>query len=403
MPTARLAALLLIVVIAAACNDKPSTAGSASASSPTPTGTALIAGNRAPTIDVENPQLCVGCHAAIVAEWSESMHAMADASKDPIYGAMRELRRNKQGEETAARCLNCHGPRSVLMKRPELAMHGVSCASCHNVVHVTRSKGVGAKALVLAGAGELLGPHDVKPGFSPVHGTGPAPQHMRDGSSLCLACHDLLKTPAGLDACTTGPEWMGAAASDGTSTGSCVSCHMPVVNTPSGSVTQRREHRSHQFLGPHRAWLQQDLSLLQQGVTMHAAFKEADVEVTLQATSGHAFPSGFPGRFAKLVVVPKDASGKALAELPPVMLNKVYVDAEGKPAPAAFATELKSDTRLLAGERRTVLVTGIPVEASTVDVKLLYGLLPPPLATTLGVAGRAEGSPVVLASTTLTR
>ena len=79
------------------------------------------------------------------------------------------------------------------------------------------------------------------------------------------------------------------------------------------------------------------------------------------------------------------------------------MDAEGNKVPAAFAAALQSDARLKAGEERVILFEGLPAETATVDVKLLYGLLPPPLAKKLGLDKRKEARPIVIASTTLKR
>lgn len=355
-------------------------------------------------INMDNPQACVGCHATIVREWEESMHARAHHDKDPIYGAMRALRMDKQGEDVAKKCAVCHTPRDPSDDTSAKAQTGVSCATCHDVDSV--GEGMGAKALQFRGDGILLGPSDLEMGASPVHGTGPAPEHMKDGKSLCLACHDATTTPAGEPACTTGPEF-GASATDQT----CVSCHMPLVDEPSGSVDRDGKHRQHIFRGPHRAWYQDDLSHLEQAVGLSAFLEDDKLVITLSNQSGHGFPTGFPGRMALVAAVGKDAGGQEvwkawgkdpMAERPDAVLNKVYVDDEDKPVMPPFSTRLKRDSRLKPDEVRT-LRWEVPSAVQEVDVKLLFRLLPPKAAEALQLADAPEAAPKTIGRVTARR
>lgn len=388
--------LSLALAALAACDDDPNPPATTA-----PAATATAPMEEAVAIDLDDPEQCASCHAEVVKEWKESMHSMAHESKDPIFGGMRELRMKKQGAEVGKKCATCHYPRAMEPARAKMAVHGVSCASCHLVEKV--GEGKGAAALTWA-KNVMAGPHDLAPGVSPAHGTGPAPDFMKDGSSLCLACHEEMSNPAGAPSCTTGLEWKEADA------GTCVSCHMPEVKKPSGSVSQRGTHRSHQFLGPHRAWLQDDPAFLAQAVELSAKLVGDDLEVTLESVAGHSFPSGFPGRLVAVVVEGKDEGGKTvwssiekgLAQHPEALLRKVYVDADGKPVPAPFAKELKSDTRLAHGEKRTITFAKLPPEATHLEVQLRMFLLPPPLSKTLGLEG-PETKPVTFQKVTVPR
>jgi hypothetical protein len=353
-----------------------------------------------PAIDIEDPTSCKGCHGVIYREWTESMHSRAHHEEDPIYGAMRAFRMEKQGEHIASSCARCHNPRSPKAPDAAAGRAGVSCAACHNVaeVHVEEGK-VGVETITWDGGGVMRSSRDLEPGASPVHGTGEALSAMQDGETLCLSCHNATKTPRGVAACTTGPEFREHGGEQ-----TCVSCHMPEVEGAAGAVGRQERHASHQFLGPHRAWYQDDPSFLESGLDVSAAFVGDALEVTLVNQSAHGFPSGFPGRLVIVKVVGEDAKGGAvwknvtdmpMAEHPDSMLNKVYHDAEGEPVPAAFSVKLARDNRLKPDETRTITYA-IPANVRAVQVSVVYRLLPPKLAKVLGLAEREEATPRVI-------
>lgn len=373
------------------------------------TGIVLAVGGLVPSrvgrVATDDPQTCTPCHATVVAEWTESMHSRSHHDKDPIYAAMRTLRIGKEGEDIAEKCATCHHPRALTDVASDVALAGVSCATCHNLAEVKPGE-KGAAALVAGAEGVMRGPTDIAADSSPVHGTGGKLAAIADGKTLCLACHAEEKNKAGVPTCTTGVE-MSEAKDDRT----CVSCHMPPVATPAGAASPRESHASHAFLGPHRAWLQQDTSLLAGAVGLSARFDGADVVVQLENKSAHGFPSGFPARMAVVVIRGLDATGaevwrnvKAdpMAEHPEAVLNKVYVDAEGKPTLAPYATKLARDSRLTGGETREVRVA-VPAEVARVEVALKYWLVAPPAAKALGVSELPEAKPVDAVTTSADR
>jgi hypothetical protein len=265
----------------------------------------------------------------------------------------------------------------------------VSCATCHATERVDREAGMGAAALVMSDT-TLHGPHDLAEGASPAHGTAASPPHFADGQTLCLACHDATKNPAGAAACTTGPEH-----GEVDEAGTCVSCHMPRVKGPSGAMSTRADHPSHEFMGPHHAWNHDDPSFLATAVGLSVQLAGGKAAVTLENQAGHAFPTGFPGRMAVVTLIGTDAAGSEVWTGPETMLNKVYVDEAGKPTPAAFAKELKADNRLKPGETRTWSVD-VPAEVIAVEARVLFRLMPPPLAGKLGLAEAPEAEPRVI-------
>jgi hypothetical protein len=397
-PWSRNAALGLTAVAAAGC---PST-DVAPAVSPSPTALALAATMDRP-LDPDDPSTCARCHAAVYTEWTESMHAQAHHARDPIYGAMRTFRM-ELGQKIEGKCAHCHAPRATEDLEGPAARAGVSCATCHNVDGVHPGEEAHGRAQIdFADALVMRSARDLPDGVSPVHGTGPAVPALADGETLCLACHGAHANPAGVPVCTTGSE-LDAHAGDET----CVSCHMPEVEGPSGAVSERPSHRSHAFLGPHRSYQRPGGHILEQAVALELQPTPSGVTVTLSNRSGHGFPSGFPGRFAVLRLVGRDASGEIrwrnfdsnpMAEDPDAVFNKIYADDDGAPTLPPLATALKRDARLRPDETRT-LGYELPPEVVRVEADLTYHLLPAPAAARIGLEAPdlVRGVPVARAA-----
>lgn len=357
-----------------------------------------------PSIDLDDPESCKGCHGTVYEEWAESMHSHAHHDKDPVFGAMRTLRIKKQGAGIADQCVKCHNPRSPDRPDEPAGKVGVSCAGCHLVKQVHLQAGqVGVEVLSYDKTGAMHSARKLLKDASSAHLMGAPLSGMQDGVTLCLACHNQTKSPSGAPACTTGPEYKSAANTSAHDAQTCVSCHMPEVEGSAGAVSARPTHRSHQFTGPHRAWYQDDTSGLAQAVEVSSSFQDDELRVELTNKSGHAFPSGFPGRMMILKVEGMNAQGEvtwrnfkdnAMQEAPGSVFNKVYHDRQGKPVPAALADKLVRDTRLKPDEQRE-LIFGVSKEVVRVRIKLLYFLLPPPLSNTLGLSALPEARPVV--------
>lgn len=360
------------------------------------------------TVDPDDPDACAQCHAQIVSEWKESMHARSHHAKDPIYGGVHGLVAKKLGADTAKACARCHNPRDPDEPTSPAGALGVSCATCHMLddVHVGTGKS-GADALVFASEVRMRAGHDMAPGSSPAHQTGPAPEFIKDRETLCLACHDAATNPGGVTTCATGAEFEGRAAKEK----GCIDCHMPRIEGPGGEVGSRSEHARHVFLGPHRAWYEQDSSFLAEAVSLETTFAEAGLQVTITNRSGHGFPTGFPGRTAVLMVIGKDAAGEVvwrniendpMKESPDSVFNKVYVDEEGKPTMPVFSASMKRDNRLKPAEVRT-LTFEVPESVATVDSKLFLHLVPKAAHEKIGIAGELEAEPRLVTTAVATR
>jgi hypothetical protein len=342
-------------------------------------------------LDVDDPASCAPCHGAVVEEWNASMHASAHHDADPIYGAMRALRIERQGAKVGDACPACHNPRSPDAPDAPAGRVGVSCAACHAVAEVHRERGLGSAALTFDPS-TFRGARDLAPGASPAHGTGPASAALADGVTVCLVCHEATTTPTGEAACTTGPEHRADAGAP-----SCVSCHMPEVDRPSGAVSSRPTHRAHTFAGPHQAWRGDD-TVLTSATDLRVSRVGDTASVTITNRSGHAFPTGYPGRLAVISVHGRDAAGAVVftsaPDLPGATMGKVYVDADGRPVAAPFSVRLASDTRLQPGEQRVIDVPLLPGVA-TIEAELWFWLIPPPAAASLGLSASPLAEPRV--------
>lgn len=358
----------------------------------------------APPIDPDDPQACAACHGAIVAEYVESMHSRAHHAADPIYGALRSFRLGKEGPQLSAACARCHTPRDLAQAESAVAKTGVGCATCHNLAAVELSAAArGVEALRFEAPGMLRGPHDVPAGKAVVHGTGPAQPALADGKTVCLACHGEERNAQGVATCSTGIE-------HGDDERTCTSCHMPQVAAPSGIASVRTTHRSHAFVGVHRAWQSGDLSWLAEHLTVSGRFEPQRLVAVIDHRASHSFPTGFPARLAMLAMTGFDASGARvwsnfdkdpLKEHPEAVFGKAYVDAEGKPTLAPYAAALARDHRVQGLEKRELAIP-VPASVVRVELELRLWLVAPPAAQKLGLTGSLT-EPRVLAKATVLR
>ena len=351
-------------------------------------------------IDIENPEHCRPCHGVVVAEWEESMHSHSHQDHDLLYGGVWEMRRREEGAEVVRSCDRCHTPAARSSAEPK-ARFGVSCSACHHARATSRTdERLGRDALVWAGGDTLLGPHDIDPGSSLFHGTGPAPSHMKETPRLCEVCHDGLINDHGVVICSTGPEARESPVEE-----SCTDCHMPRVAGPNGAVGRREDHASHEFLGPHRAWYQGDSSFLSSGIEMASRLEHGRLVVCLLNTTGHSYPTGLPGRRVVLEAIGYDAEGRKtwrnwsrhpVRESPKSVLGIGFVDAEGEWVVSDHGVGIGFDTRLEAAAERE-LIYKIPRRVRSVRVRLVFHLLwARSIVRKAGLSGLPELRPAVI-------
>ncbi len=331
--------------------------------------------NPPPVIDLEDPAACAPCHQAIVEAWGESLHSRAHHSRDPLYGALRTLRMKDEGPKMAEACAKCHSPRAPVGE-VEAGVHGVSCATCH-ATQAVKATGMGRDRLEAAAPGVLLGPHDVAPGLSPAHATGPAPAHFADGSTLCMACHEQLNNPKGVGMCATGLEWK-AGGQPG-----CTSCHMPEVMAPNGTADLDGRHRDHRFFGQGTNTAAGDPTALR----LAGRIVGDTLALTITNQAGHALPTGFPGRLTKIELEGFDAAGNSVwrpADVPGTVLHRVFFDEAGAPTMPHKAAKAGPDTRLAPGEVRVVPVA-VPGDVQRIEAWVVHLPIAPPAAIRLGL------------------
>lgn len=401
--TRTLAFSLAAVALVASCGD-PSPGGVAASSSTVSVNEVALALAADVKLDPEDPATCEACHGAVVAEWRESQHSRAHHASDGVYAALRALRTEKQGATIPNTCATCHNPRSPQDHETPAAKTGVSCATCHQIDGVHLEGGAKGVAALVPGTA-FRGPHDIPDGTSPVHANGPALGALTDGKTVCLACHGEEKNPAGVVTCATGVEH--AAGGDAKP---CASCHMDDVAGPSGAVSTRTSHKSHRFRGPQLALRAGQPGILAEAVALSGAFEGKRFVAKLENRSGHAFPTGFPGRVAMLEIRGLDAGGAEvyqnlggdpIKDHPEAVFNRAFVGADDKPTIAAFAAREVRDNRLVPAETRAITVE-LPDTVQRVELRLRFVLVPGPLASAIRYEG-PETKPIRLPAVTVVR
>jgi Cytochrome c554 and c-prime len=245
-------------------------------------------GNGAPVAAEANalvlggPSTCLPCHAAVVAEWQESMHS--HSFTDP------QVRTPDQSDNFQKQeCLPCHASRSVfehgiekdsrVLARVERRVDGIDCLSCHGL-----PEGVAASRSGL------------------VAGCRPALRTDLTTQSMCAACHNQHNTH---------DEWRASpAAAAGKD---CLDCHMPTVLRSGTEAGAPRGGRSHRFLGGR----DRDFALAGLTVTAQKAADGKSLHVELlNKFAGHNLPTDSRNRALDLVVTLLDARGVALPVAP---------------------------------------------------------------------------------------
>jgi hypothetical protein len=196
---------------------------------------------------------CESCHASIVAEWRQSMHAHAMTSPVMVAQTNQVLKRVLEAQrapDPREICVNCHGPLGAALTEqaslplvspiealgdPRELNEGISCAVCHQ----WNGKGrPGQAGLARFGDGLEAG----RVYYGPFADAVPNAFHrsekselFRRSDDLCQNCHNVsydrngdgrIVKGADLVLQTLYDEWRDYAAAGGSS---CIACHMPVV------------------------------------------------------------------------------------------------------------------------------------------------------------------------------
>jgi len=238
---------------------------------------------------------CAECHAAQVAEWAGTTHALA-WENEPYQ---EEL----QGRKKAESCHGCHAPvalhgadDALLTGKPEArkeARHlGVSCESCH-----------------LATDGALLGPTGAA---TDKHATRKGASFGAAGSNaLCASCH---RTTVGPVIGLARDFEQSAGAAEGAT---CVGCHM----APRADVAVEggtRTVRSHALQTP------RDPAFLALGFELALALDASSPALRVRNRAGHRVP-GLIGRELEFVATALDAAGAELGRETLTLTTESYL------------------------------------------------------------------------------
>jgi hypothetical protein len=292
------------------------------------------------------PRSCLPCHAQVVAEWEQSMHAASFT--DP------QVRAPEQADNFAKlECLPCHAPAPIFehgiaegtrtLARVERRADGVDCLACH----------------ALPGGGLAATRSGLEAPCGPVY-RAELSQHVQ-----CAACHNQHNTH---------DEWLvSPAAARGED---CMTCHMARVPRTDAEAGAPRAGRSHRFLGG------RDKDYALAGLGLEHAFDVATRTLSVRLTNtfaGHNLPTDSRNRALDLVVTLRDARGRPLPPGPQEPSQEREPGAEAGTARLRFRNPYRSagkpSTQLPAGETATLRVE-VPQEAVRARVELLYRLQP---------------------------
>ncbi|TLM73413.1 MAG: hypothetical protein FDZ70_07680, partial [Actinobacteria bacterium] len=345
-----------------------------------------------------------GCHAALVEQWSKSMHSKA--LSDPLYQAkLAEANRATDGA-LGKFCEDCHGPISGMAgmngkgakPRDAVANEAVTCDFCHQVTGVTQPLANNSWTLTADGTKRA----QLKDAKSPVHQTAYSAHHEK--ADFCGVCHNVNHPGNGLPLEATYTEWKNSPyAKEGIT---CQDCHMtpgPGVTKPNpGRAAPMAPEREHiyqmTFVGANaglgdKATAEETLKAAAKVELDTAKIVEpgAKGKVAVKVTNvgaGHYLPTGLTEvRECWLQVTVADASGKALVS-ERRDFHTVLKDAKGNaPVELWEATGVKEDTRIAPKASKDFdFAFDMPAAGPvTVSAAMYYRSAPEELAEKAGV------------------
>jgi len=334
---------------------------------------------------------CKKCHPVIFQEYQNSMHAKASVFSDPVHKAVWDLHPAKQ--KNNYKCAKCHTPSDhallsgehTLQNNPVQENEPISCQACHTIENIQTHKKANkniytAKEKYFFSAdpmrkGQKVIFKEEKSLFGLVTETTGSPYHDIDYSNenyyngkMCLGCHDHKENAKGFAVCDM-------EIKQGTSTETCISCHMPQVQ---GSLANQKQSMKHAF---HGASIHKKPTDLSQYVKLSMKPNQDGFTITIENQATHTlFPQ--PLRLSQLrVTIEKDHTKTVL---PPVNFKRV-IGTEGKPSMPWLATEIISDNTIKALESRDILFETPLKKGDTVVVSFGYYITDPKSAQKLGI------------------
>lgn len=330
-----------------------------------------------PSANFADGKNCGTCHADIAAQWKTSTHALASFT-NPIYRVAIEKLRADRGTEASRMCGACHDLAlltSGALDEKDIAADdprghaGVSCTTCHSVVHATRD-GNGSMTL----RSDEVFPSAPADSTLEKHRARVASPTLRT-AELCGTCHrSFLAAETGNASAFFGMDDYGAwhrsayagnpaERPDHVAGQDCRACHMPREAAVLGDVAQKNGTvPSHRFLGAHTtlaamrgdgAQLARLQSFLKQAATIDVAAaklndgawimpaeaarpKAGDVleldVVVFNDRTGHRFPGGvLDNQGTRVELTVRTAKGGVLAVSDEHELRSQVVDGQGQP------------------------------------------------------------------------
>jgi hypothetical protein len=369
-----------------------------------------------------SPESCAQCHAQVVADWKQSLHAVADS--EIVYARVVAEFRREHGVEASNWCAGCHSPLRMArgqlnIKVADVDQPNVDCVTCHSIRQIHQPRGdLNFDMAVKPAAGYGAGYASVvsnrlllmQPDAHRERWNGSLPR----GSELCGACHRQT-LPEFLTGSKDSPtiqdtygEWQRSRfnSDNPAQRRTCQDCHMPEnrgltsllvgggrrhlfagasvdVARLEGSRTALREHR--RLLASAAAVALAVEGCNSQGIALLA-------KVTNYG-AGHNLPTGVTDlREVWLEVTAKDEAGRVVYQSGAVSsdgtldpdatrFGVTLGDAERKPVHLHDIVRVRlilEDTTIRSGETRDVRYV-LPLRnlsRGTVQVRLLYRAVP---------------------------
>jgi hypothetical protein len=369
-----------------------------------------------------SPESCAQCHAQVVADWKQSLHAFADS--EIVYARVVAEFRQEHGVEASNWCAGCHSPLRMArgqlnIKVADVDQPNVDCVTCHSIRQVHRPRGelnfdMEVKPASGYGAGFASAVSNrlllMQPDAHRERWNGPLPRDPE----LCAACHRqtlpefLTGSKESLTLQDTYGEWQRSRfnSDDPAQRRTCQDCHMPESSGLAALLVGGG--RRHLFAGASvdvarlegsRTALQEHRRLLADAASVALAVEGCNsegVELLARVTNygaGHNLPTGATDlREVWLEVTAKDEGGRVVYQSGAVgpdgtldpearRFGVTLGDAERKPVSLHDIVRVRyilEDTTIRAGETRDVRYR-LPLRGAsgvTVQVRLLYRAVP---------------------------
>jgi nitrate/TMAO reductase-like tetraheme cytochrome c subunit len=343
-----------------------------------------------------------GCHAALLPQWQQSMHAKA--LTDPVYLVKLEEADVATAGAVTPFCIQCHSPVGSMsgevgafsqVNAAGVAAEGVTCSFCH---HVTGTE------MPVGNASQQVSPEDVRRAQlkDPQAPHAAEYSQFHETAEFCGACHNVNHPANGTHLEATYAEWSESPYADEGVV--CQDCHM----TPGPGVTEPNPGKA-AGMGPDREHIFTmtfaggnvglgDSALAEANLKAAATLEleapevQETGDVSIKATitnvgAGHYLPTGLTEvRQMWLEVTALDEAGNELLR-ERRDFGTVLKDANGAyPAEMWDAVGIQSDDRIPPRESTSNDYT-FPMASGAVTVKaaLYYRSCPEEMAEKAGV------------------